>query len=273
MGLIIVELQRGPRDRLFSPRFLLCRRLHEGHHLNRWAPTAMWHVSRLGWLLLVFISTLAAAAPPAFVEIEFELTRNGGGALARVTERLERSGDDYQLTETWKGRGLYALLGSARRVSRGSFTPTALRPREFFDERSGRDTARAWFDWKTQQVTMQYQGERKTEPMFPDTQDRLSFLAALSLLPGKAQSASYHIVDGKGLSHHKYQIVGQERVKTPAGEFDTVKVQRLSDNNKESAHLWLAAALSYLPVRLLVIESDGKRYEQIAVRVSKAAEP
>ncbi|MFN2643551.1 MAG: DUF3108 domain-containing protein [Burkholderiales bacterium] len=223
-------------------------------------------------LLAAINAAAAAASPPASLEIEFEFTRNGS-AVARVTERLERSGDEYQLTETWKGRGLYALLGVGRRVSRGTFTPTALRPREFFDERSGRDTARAWFDWKAQQVTMQYKGERKTEPMFPDTQDRLSFLAALSLLPGKGDSASYHIVDGKGLSHHRYRIVGRERLKTPAGDFDTVKVQRLSDNNKESAHLWLAAELSYLPVRLLVIESDGNRYDQTAVRISKTPAP
>lgn len=186
-------------------------------------------------------------------------------------ERLERSGNEYQLTETWKGRGLYALLGTARRVSRGSLTPTALRPREFFDERSGRDTARAWFDWKTQQVTMQYQGERKTEPMFPDTQDRLSFLLALSLLPAKGtKSTSYHIVDGKGVSHHHYEVLGRERVKTPAGDFDTVRVARVSEGErKESADLWLAAELGYLPVKLVVVEKDGTRLEQTAVRVTK----
>jgi hypothetical protein len=223
-----------------------------------------------GWLYsLAVVVAAASAAPPAFVEIEFEFTRNGS-TLARVTERLERSGEEYQLTETWKGRGLYALLGSARRVSRGSLTASALRPREFFDERSGRDTARAWFDWKTHQVTMQYKGERKTEPMFPDTQDRLSFLVALSLLPGKAQSTSYHVVDGRGLSHHKYQVLGRERLKTPAGEFDTVKVARLSEGErKESADVWLAAELGYLPVRLLVVQDDGTRLDQMAVRISK----
>jgi len=224
---------------------------------------------RRGSLYLLFVVAAAASAtPPAFIEVEFELTRNGG-TLARVTERLERSGEEYQLTETWKGRGLYALLGSARRVSRGSLTANALRPREFFDERSGRDTARAWFDWKSHQVTMQYQGERKTEPMFPDTQDRLSFLLALSLLPGKGQSTSYHVVDGKGLSHHKYQVLGRERLETPAGAFDTVKIARLSEGErKETADLWLAAELGYIPVRLLVIQDDGTRLDQIAVRVS-----
>jgi Protein of unknown function (DUF3108) len=219
------------------------------------------------WLLLSAAFAVHAEPPPQ-LEITFTLTRNGS-AMAEVTERLEYAKGSYKLTETWKGRGMYALLGTARRVSQGTIADGALRPREFFDERSGRDTARAWFDWKTLQVTMQYQGERKTEPMFPDTQDRLSFLLALSLLPGKAQSTSYHVVDGKGLSHHKYQVLGRERLETPAGAFDTVKVARLSEGErKETADLWLAAELGYIPVRLLVIQDDGTRLDQIAVRVS-----
>lgn len=221
------------------------------------------------FLLLSLAALGAHAEPPASLEVAYELRRNGS-AIADVVERLQYSGGNYQLTETWKGRGLYALLGSARRVSQGSLVDHTLRPREFFDERSGRDTARAWFDWKANTLTMQYKGERKTEPLQPDGQDRLSFLLALSLLPGKAQTASYHIADGKGISHHRYQVQGAERIKTPAGEFDTVRIARLREpNEKDSAELWLAAELGYIPVRLLDIEKDGTSYEQLAVRVSK----
>ena len=118
---------------------------------------------------------------------------------------------------------------------------------------------------------MQYKGERKSEPLRPDGQDRLSFLLALSLLPGSAvEKASYHIADGKGISHHRYQLKGHERIRTPAGEFDTVRVERIREpNEKDSAELWLAAELGYIPVRLLDVEKDGTRYEQLATRVSR----
>lgn len=223
------------------------------------------------WCLLLL--SLAAAAlhaePPPRVEVAYELQRNGS-TIADVVERLEYANGAYQLTETWKGRGLYALLGSARRVSQGNIVDGMLRPREFFDERSGRDTARAWFDWKAKKLTMQYKGERKVEALYPDGQDRLSFLLALSLLPGKAETASYHVADGKGLSHHRYAVRGKERIRTPAGEFDTVRIERLRDaNDKDSAELWLAAGLGYIPVRLLDVEKDGTRYEQLATRVTR----
>ena len=34
------------------------------------------------------------------------------------------------------------------------------------------------------------------------------------------------------------------------------------------AEIWLAANRSYLPVRLVVVEKDGTRYEHIATRIS-----
>jgi len=217
------------------------------------------------WLLLSVAFAAHAEAPPQ-LEISFTLTLNGS-AMAEVTERLEYAQGNYKLTETWKGKGVYALLGSARRVSQGTIADGTLRPREFFDERSGRDTARAWFDWKAQTLTMQYQGNKASEPLPPNAQDRLSFLFALSLLPVRAESVSYSIADGKGLSRQEYKVVGRERLKTQVGEFNTVKVARKGEG-RESAELWLAAERGHVPVRLVVVEKDGTRYEQNPTRIS-----
>ena len=223
------------------------------------------------WCFLLLSAAAVASAqadPPPRLEVVYELQRNGS-AIADVTERLEYTDGKYKITETWKGRGLYALLGSARRVSQGTIADGVLRPREFFDERSGRDTARAWFDWNAKVLTLQYKGDRKTKTLEAGGQDRLSFLLALSLLPGRAQAASYQIADGKGTSHHRYELKGRERIKTPAGEFDTVRVERArKPKDKDHAELWLAAELGYVPVRLLV-EEDGARYDQIATRISR----
>ena len=224
------------------------------------------------WLLISIAGTasiagVAAAEPPPRIEITYAVNRNGA-TMAEIVERLEYAAGNYSLTETWKGRGVYALLGSARRVSQGTIEKNVLKPREFFDERSGRDTARAWFDWKAQTLTMQYKGSKGTEPMPPNAQDRLSFFLALSLLPGNGETMSYSIADGKGLSRHTYKVVGRERVRLPAGEFDAVKVARNSDPN-ESAELWLSVAHQFIPVRLLVIEKNGDRFDQVATKISQ----
>ena len=220
------------------------------------------------WLwLLISASGLAAAQMPSRLEVTYQLTRNGS-QMAEIVDRLEHASGNYQLTEAWKGKGIYSLLGSARRVSQGSITQGTVRPREFFDERAGRDAARAWFDWNAKTLTMQHKGSKAAEPLPPNAQDRLSFLFALSLVPGKADAVSYTVADGKGLSRHVYKLLGRERVKTPVGDFDAVKVARQGEE-RESAELWLASEHAYIPVRLLVIEKDGTRYEQMAIRISR----
>jgi len=219
------------------------------------------------WLyLLISAASLAQAGPPARIEIAYEMTRNGT-AMAETLEQLEHSAGRYQLVETWTGKGLFALLGTIKRTSRGEITADGSRPFEFTDMRTGRETARAWFNWEAKTLTMQYQDPPRVEPLPPNAQDRLSFLLALSFLPGRAKTAGYAVFDGKGQSRHEYRVSGRERLKTPAGEFDTVVVERTTGH--DAARLWLAAEIGHLPVRLLVVQKDGTRLDQVAIRITR----
>jgi hypothetical protein len=143
---------------------------------------------------------------------------------------------------------------------------TGPRPLEFTDERSGRDTQRVWFDWRAKTITRRYKGDERTEPLPAGTQDRLSFLLALSYLSQKGGPVSLYIADARGMSHHTYRLNGRERLKTPAGEFDAVKLIRRKDEGDVS-EMWLATELGYLPVRILIVEEDGTRYEHVATRI------
>jgi hypothetical protein len=225
----------------------------------------------LFWLLTSLPLAAAAAAQSALpprVQIEYELQRNGA-AMAEVVELLEHGNGAYRLTETWKGRGLYALLGRAKRTSEGSLDAEGPRPREYVDERTGRSTQHVTFDWTAKTITRRYKGETRTEPVPRDTQDRLSFLLALAFLSQKTGPIRFHIADGRGMSRHSYQRGGRERVTTPAGEFDAVKLHRRNESSGEVAEIWLAASRGYLPVRLVVTESNGTRYEHLATRISQ----
>ena len=214
------------------------------------------------------LSASAAAQPalPAHVEIEYELKRNGS-VMAEVVDRLEQANGSYQLSEHWKGKGIYAVMGKAKRTSAGMLTADGPRPTEYVDERSGRDTQRVSFDWKANTVTRRYKGDTRTEPVPLDTQDRLSFLLALTFASSKGGTVGFHIADGRGMSRHTYQVSGRERVATPAGEFDAIKVTRDSEGSSEVAELWFAADRGHLPVRIVLVEKDGTRYEHLARRI------
>lgn len=216
------------------------------------------------WLLLSFAGA-AQAMPPGQVEIEYTLLRNGT-TMAEVVDRLEHANGSYQLTETWRGKGMYALLGRAKRSSTGALSGEGPRPQEYVDERSGRDTQRVSFDWKANTITRRYKGKTSTEPVPTDTQDRLSFLLKLTFAFHMAQPVTFHVADGRGMSQHTYHANGRERVATPAGEFDALKITR-TNGSGDRAEIWLATNRHYLPVRILVMEKDGTRYEHVATRI------
>jgi Protein of unknown function (DUF3108) len=214
-------------------------------------------------------AALSHAAPPARLEIAYELSREGS-TLADIVEKLEHGDGKYQLVETWKGRGFYGMLGTAKRSSRGAVDAGGLRPIEFADERTGRATSRAKFDWDANTLTMQYKGDPHTVPMPPNAQDRLSFLLAFAFTARSAYPVSISVADGGSISTYVFEVVGQERLRTPAGEFETTKLARRKDGpeDRRSTEIWLAPSRGNIPVRVLVTEKDGTRIDQVAVRIS-----
>src|SRR5256712_2183410 len=218
------------------------------------------------FLLLISVAALAQAAPPARVEIDYEVTRNGM-ALADIEHRFEHTGGAYQVTETWRGRGLFYLRGKIRRESRGAITAQGLQPLEYSDKRTGRDTERATFDWNAKTVTVQYQGDPKTLPLPLHPHDRLAFFYQFAFVPPQAGQVALDVIDGKGISDQLYSVENGERLVTPAGEFCTRKIGSRQEK-KEHAQPRLAGGGDFLPVRLLIVGKDGTRLDQVATRIS-----
>jgi len=219
------------------------------------------------WLLISVFAWAAAAfaIPPERVEVSYEIVRNGS-TIAEVLYRLEHDGRSYQISETTRGRGILALRGSTHRTSRGMVTADGLRPLEFVDERTGRSTARATFDWQMKTVTLQYKGEPRVEPLPLQAHDRLAFLFDFAFAPPERGEVAFDLLDGRGLSRHVYTLGGRERIKTPVGEFDALRYVRGGEDDR--TEIWLASELSYLPLRILVVEKNGTRYDQVPTKIS-----
>lgn len=222
------------------------------------------------WLfLLISLAGAATAAPPARVELSYDMLKDGG-KVAEINRTLQHDASGYELTESWQPLGFYRLMGSAKRISRGIAGPQGLQPIDFTDERTGRPTARAHFDWSAKKLTMQYKDPPQTVPLPPHPQDRLSFLLAFVFAPPGAQPIPFDVADGGSISHYVFEVAARERVATPAGEFDTVKVVRRKDGpeDRRSTEIWLAPAKWYLPVRIVATEKDGSRIEQVVARIT-----
>lgn len=214
------------------------------------------------------LATLAYAAPAQRVEITYEVSRNGA-AVAEMVESLEHDGRSFRISARMKGKGLLALRGDAARTSQGSIGPEGLRPAQFEDQRSGRDTLRARFDWHAKTLVLQpKEGVSEEKAMPPNAHDRLSYLYNFSFRTPGAKPLGLSITDGKGVSSVVYENGGRETLKTPAGEFDALRlVRRRNGPEDRSTEIWLATGRDYLPVRILVIEKDGTRVDQMVTRL------
>lgn len=218
-----------------------------------------------------------AAQPPHKVTLSYDVSYNGIVA-AELTEVLEHDGKTFSLSSEGRGKGIGALLypGAARRWCRGEVTSAGLRPLEFRDQRGDKPAAVAKFDWVGRTLTLEHDGKNETTNMVPALHDRLSFLYNFAfqttpdLKPGK--EIKVFLTDGKGLTRFQYKVAGRETLKTPAGELDTVRLVKQRENNDDKGtEIWFARGRYYLPARILVVEKDGTRIDQVLARIGDSS--
>jgi len=214
-----------------------------------------------------------AAQPPHRVSLSYDLSYNGIVA-AELTEVLEHDGRNFSLRSEGRGKGIGALLyrGAARRWCRGELTGAGLRPLEYREQRGDRPPSVARFDWAGRTLTQERDGKSETSRITPLLQDRLSFLYNFAfqslpdLKPGRVINAT--LTDGRGLTRFEYVVAGPERLKTTAGELETVRLIKQRENKDDrETEIWFASGRDYLPVRILVVEKDGVRIDQVLTRI------
>jgi hypothetical protein len=215
--------------------------------------------------------TMACAAPPQRVTLHYDVSHNGI-TMVEATETLEHDGRSYRIQSEWQGKGLFALStrGKARRSSQGVIEARGLAPREFRDQRGDGPLGVARFDWAKMRLTRERGGRTETEPMPEGTQDRLTLAYGFAFTPPASggHEFSVNIADASGLSRNRYAIVGREMLKTAAGEFEALKVVKQREpGDDRGTEIWFAVKRDYLPLRVLVIERDGTRLDQIITRI------
>ncbi|OGA13369.1 MAG: hypothetical protein A3G25_04540 [Betaproteobacteria bacterium RIFCSPLOWO2_12_FULL_63_13] len=219
----------------------------------------------------VVICTVAQAAPPLRVTLHYDVSRNGTVMVGAV-ETLKHDGHSYSIESQWEGKGLLALStrGKATRSSVGNIGARGLAPIEFRDKRGDGPLAVARFNWAKKLLIRERDGRTKSEPLPEGAQDRLTFAYGFAFAPpaSGAVEFSVNVADTRGLSRNRYAIAGRETLKTEAGEFEALKVvkQREPGDSRET-EIWFALKRDYLPLRVLVIEKDGTRLDQVVTRI------
>ncbi len=139
-------------------------------------------------------------------------------------------------------------------------------PSHYTYERSGlgRDReAEVEFDWEAQEVTNNVERKPWTMELPTGVLDKLNYQMQLRAdLLNKRELGEYQIADGGRIKLYRFEVLGEERLKTPIGYFDTIQIKRVRTTKEERQTIfWLAKDWDYLMVRIEQKEGSGGSYK------------
>jgi hypothetical protein len=215
----------------------------------------------------LLLAAAAVAAPaPAEIRAEYEVVA-AGVRIGRVNDTYLRKGDTYSIQSVTRSEGPLKLflddevtLESAGRIVGGNLQPAQFGQRRLKDP--SRDV-KATFDWERGVMLSSYKGERKEIPLPRDTQDRISLLYQLMSVKAGDRNMTIPMSNGRRVEVYTYRLVEEVRISTPAGDFETLHLERVNASPKENrAEVWLAKDRFNFPVRVVFDDPKGLRLEQ-----------
>lgn len=183
----------------------------------------------------------------------------------RAGVRLEAQSDGLFVYRTWaEPRG---VLGIIRRDMAetslilvdgdGRIIPVSYRRR---DGVGGRDSDMR-FDRSQGKVHIEYRGEQTVTDWEPGIYDLLSLRLVLAhdLARGALQDI-YRVVDDRSrIEKVDVEVAGRERLSTPLGELETIRLEYTSERRDRLYRLWIAPELDSVMVRLEQYEEGRLR--------------
>lgn len=221
-------------------------------------------------LALLAASAIAAAGPRSVSVVYNVYTR--GVQLGQITESFEGGGNTYKLTSDTVPQGIFALAQKqfVRLTSQGEIGRQGLKPLRFEGRRGQDQTPQvtAEFDWTGSRLLMRNDGHEQTVTLPVGAQDRLSAMYQFMFahpVPGKTYEVQ--MTNGRKFDVYRYTVTPNVEIDTPIGRISTVHLVKQQEANDTGNEIWLAPQYQYFPVRMVIVERDGSRYEQIVTRL------
>ncbi len=146
------------------------------------------------------------------------------------------------------------LFGSPNQVSRFCVEAGVVRSQRFESvlEKDKEQSYVLDFDYAKRQVTDENGVVREIPAEAVDSfalQQAVRLWVAKHAADASPPVAEFTMVDRKNLTHYQLKLAGRETIKTPAGNFDTVRLERI-DNPDKIGRFWLAAERDWMPVKI-----------------------
>lgn len=217
-------------------------------------------------LLLALALPCPAAAPQLPPPFKASYTVASSGLTLGVLERSfgPQGQGRYFFRSQTHATGIVALFRGDKisETSIWRFEDHHIKPLEYVYDHDGGKKERhvkVTFDWHDGIIKNQVGGQSWKMDIVPGVLDKLVYQLALMLdLEAGRRNLTYTIADGGKIKTYTIDRIGQERVQTPLGDFDAVKLQRHKPKSKRRTTLWCAPSLNYLPVKVEYEEKNGR---------------
>ncbi|MBI5438336.1 MAG: DUF3108 domain-containing protein [Nitrosomonadales bacterium] len=209
----------------------------------------------------------ALAAPPNSVQASYDVYK-GGIKVGQIEETYMRDNNRYTLSSTTTPVGLLAMfkpekifVGSSGLVGKQGLQPLR------FNHRRERDASRensAEFDWNAKQLTLIHQSQRTVSNLPDGTQDRLSAMYQFMFLSlQSAKTLEFPMTNGDKLDSYRYAITRDQKLKIPAGEFNTLYLDSQTKTGENRTEIWLATQRNNLPCKMIITDAGGSQLIQV----------
>jgi len=194
----------------------------------------------------------AIALPRAF-DADYTVSK-GRLTLGNLHTSLKYNGNQYQYRKYTKASGFAAMLTGMKITenSDGQFNKEVIKPRNYLFNQSRRNKFRVEKTrFSGNKAIGSYKGKPYNISISPNALDRGSVELALAhdLATNKTRLV-YPVVEKGKVKTLTFAKQGEEKIKTPAGTFNTVKIRVVRNTNKRNTTFWLAKELDYMPVKI-----------------------
>lgn len=221
----------------------------------------------LGHVLLAI--SLAAVAQPTEITAQYDIVTSGM-TIGHMSESFVRKGDSYTIRSVTRSEGVLKMFvdDEFTAESTGRIGAKGLQPLSYEEHRAkdGKRDLKSEFDWDKGVMRTVLHGENSEVALPKETQDRISMLYQFTSMKKIGDTLVVPMADRRKIDTFTYRLVGEVKLATPAGEFDTMHYERLVNDPKETrADVWLAKDRFNFPVRVVFDDPKGFRLEQTVV--------
>lgn len=149
------------------------------------------------------------------------------------------------------------LYGSPYEISTFCVKDGVIRPShyEYQIDKRPKDEFTIDFDWAAKKVTTVKNGQTTVRDLPDVAYDRFGLQQAIRLWvmslgdTNKRSEAEFVSVDDKDINHYRFAVLGHEKVDTPTGSIDAIRIDRI-DSQTRSTHSWVAPSRDFQVIKV-----------------------